>query len=469
MTQENDPIALFMATRGSHAIKLIVAITIAALSLTTLIHLLEYGELNSYSSLPAIAVLGAVIVLIQLQYLRLAFELFLWGMLLVALISGFTISGFQTPGMLLLPITTTLAGWLLGAARSRLMLIITLLAVLSLAWLQSTGHIPMHPRDPWYWAVVYVAVCSMGAILSIRMTSSIREQYQLSGELRDELALLNQELEAKVEQRTRELNAALEDLQRAQNDLIQFEKLAALGSTVAGIAHELNTPIGNAVTVLSSMDERVNALRQLVDGGTLKRSELNSALSNLSDMAKLSERSVNRAATLINSFKQVAVDQVSERRRVFDVRDVVEEHLLTLRPGLKHAPWQIDNQVPAGLACDSFPGPLGQVLINLIQNAIIHGFHQREEGRIEINGRIDEGMLNLVVSDDGVGMDTTTTMRIFEPFFTTTLGKGGSGLGLAISHRITSTILAGELRVHSSLGTGSQFTLRIPIRAPGKI
>lgn len=181
------------------------------------------------------------------------------------------------------------------------------------------------------------------------------------------------------------------------------------------------------------------------------------------------ERSANRAAALVSSFKQVAIDQVSERRRTFDLREVIEENLTTLRVGIKHKPWIIDNQVAAGITCDSSPGPLGQIFTNLIQNAILHGFADREQGRIEISADTASGLLELTVADDGVGMDTATALRIFEPFFTTRLGKGGSGLGLAICHRIATTILAGELRVISASGTGTRFTLRIPLRTPGTV
>ncbi|HWR80761.1 MAG TPA: ATP-binding protein, partial [Pseudomonas sp.] len=262
---------------------------------------------------------------------------------------------------------------------------------------------------------------------------------------------------------------ALENLKRTQDDLIQSEKLASLGSLVAGISHELNTPIGNTVTVSSALSERARSLRNSFEDNTLKRSEFTNGLVALEEMSQLIERSANRAATLITSFKQVAIDQVSERRRRFDLHEVIEENLTALRTSIKHQPWLIDNQVPAGISCDSFPGPLGQVLSNLIQNAIVHGFADRDQGRIQISASVDKELLQLQVSDDGVGMNTATSVRIFEPFFTTRLGKGGSGLGLSICHRITTTILAGELRVDSTPGVGTRFTLSMPLRTPGTL
>lgn len=254
-----------------------------------------------------------------------------------------------------------------------------------------------------------------------------------------------------------------------QDDLIQSEKLASLGSMVAGIAHELNTPIGNAVTVSSTLMECATRIRAMIDGGSLKKSELYSALGAICEMSALVDRSCNRASVLVSSFKQVAVDQVSERRREFDLRELIEENLTAMHTGLRDKPWQIRNNVPDGICCDSFPGPLGQVIANLLQNAIFHGFSDRDHGSIDINADVTHGTLELSVADDGVGMDTATSVRIFEPFFTTKLGKGGSGLGLAISYRIVSTILAGEIRAVSSPKTGTQIIVRMPLRTPGKL
>ena len=286
---------------------------------------------------------------------------------------------------------------------------------------------------------------------------------------REELAALNEALEARVVARPAELAAALDTLRQTQDDLIQSEKLASLGSMVAGVAHELNTPIGNAVTVSSTLAERAAELRSLLESPSIRRSELVQGLTGVVEMAGLVDRSVNRAAALIASFKQVAMDQVSERRRSFDLREVVEENLAALRPSLRHKQVTIHNHVPAGLQCDSFPGPLGQVLTNLVQNAVLHGFAARDEGDIEVRAKSDGRMVEFVVADNGEGMDTATAVRVFEPFFTTKLGKGGSGLGLAICHRLVTTILAGDIRVVATPGAGAQFIVRFPARTPGLV
>ena len=291
----------------------------------------------------------------------------------------------------------------------------------------------------------------------------------ISQHAQDELAELNRQLESKVVARTTDLEAAIQRLRQTQDDLIQSEKLASLGQVVAGIAHELNTPIGNAMTVIPTIADRAAQLKAMVEGGSMRKSDLVDGLIAISEMCCLADRSVNRAGALVASFKQVAVDQVSERRRPFDLRDVVEENLDTLGPGLKHQPWLIDNQVPPGIACDGFPGPLGQVLTNLIQNAVTHGLAGRSAGRVEISAHSDGRLMELSVADDGVGIDSVTVMRAFEPFYTTKLGQGGSGLGLAICYRIVTTVLAGEIRLQASPGTGTRVTVYMPVRIPGAL
>ena len=284
----------------------------------------------------------------------------------------------------------------------------------------------------------------------------------------DALAALNRQLEDKVAERTAALETTLQHLRQTQDELIQSEKLASLGSMVAGIVHELNTPIGNARTVVTTLSERANALRQHIDGHSLRRADLIDGLSAMREMADLADRSMQRASVLITNFKQVAVDQVSECRRTFDLHEVIEENMSALRPGFKLRPLTLRNAVPTGICCDSYPGPLGQVLTNLVQNAAVHGLAERA-GTIEVRASANDRQLELIVSDNGIGMDAATTLRIFEPFFTTRLGRGGSGLGLAICRRIVASILGGEIRVVSTPGAGSDFILTMPLRSPGKL
>jgi signal transduction histidine kinase len=178
-------------------------------------------------------------------------------------------------------------------------------------------------------------------------------------------------------------------------------------------------------------------------------------------------RNLQRAADLVTGFKQVAVDQTSSQRRKFSVAEVVSEIMLTLWPTVRKTAFTVGQHIPESLMMDSYPGPLGQVITNLVNNALLHGFEGRQSGSVAICAEAaGEGWLELSVKDDGVGIPPANLNRIFDPFFTTKLGAGGSGLGLNITHNIVTGILGGRIRVHSEPGAGTTFTLSLPLVAP---
>ena len=280
----------------------------------------------------------------------------------------------------------------------------------------------------------------------------------------------NNLLERKVADRTRELQQVVDSLKAVQQDLVQAEKMAALGALVAGISHELNTPVGTAVTLASTLEDHVAQFRQLLADGLLKKSTLSDFVERNGELAALILKCVSRAAELIASFKQVAIDQSSERRREFELRQLLDDVVATIRPSIKHAPVSIELEAEDGLLCDSYPGPLSQVVVNLIQNAVLHAFENRPGGTIRLQGRRHAGgALQLCVSDDGAGMAPNVLARIFDPFFTTRLGQGGSGIGLAVCHRIATSVLGGSLVAESAPGGGSRFTLTFPAIAAGML
>jgi len=280
---------------------------------------------------------------------------------------------------------------------------------------------------------------------------------------RSQLIEINEQLDQRVTERTVDLSNALQRLQQTQRELVQAEKLASLGSMVAGISHELNTPLGISVTVLSSVADRLHHLQDQFEQGNLKRSSLKQGMAELNEGLCIMERSVTRAADLVSSFKQVAVDQTSERVREFDLRQMIDELLCTLQPAWKKQPIEVRNETAPGILCRSLPGSIGQILINLCQNAVLHAFDGRAQGLIRIVGARTEAGIEIRVIDDGAGISPETLPRIFEPFYTTKLGQGGSGLGLSVSHRIATTILGGELEVTSTVGNGTTFYLRLPL------
>ena len=238
---------------------------------------------------------------------------------------------------------------------------------------------------------------------------------------------------------------------------------------MAGVSHELNTPIGNALTTASTLQDDAKDFQRTVSEGGVRRSALDGFLQRSVDMSALLVRSCYRAAHLISSFKQVAVDQTSELQRQFDLLTLIQDNVASLRPSFRGAAWTITVDVPSGINCNSYPGPLGQVLVNLIQNAGIHAFEPGAAGHLNISAAAKADSIEIVLADDGHGMTEETLERIFEPFFTTRLGKGGSGLGLAICRNIVTGVLGGHLTANSQLGVGSQFILRIPIVAPRAI
>lgn len=268
------------------------------------------------------------------------------------------------------------------------------------------------------------------------------------------------------ERETRLLNA-MSEMRSMQDNLLQSEKLSSLGAMVAGISHELNTPLGNTKLALSTLLDRIADVKKQYQGGTLKRSTIEQFINESMEITTLANRSVDRALNLAVTFKQVAIDQTSERQRMFDLATVIHETITSLSPTYKHEPWTFVIDVPEGIQMDSYPGPLEQVLINLVQNSIRHGFEGRDHGRITIQARIEAcatsqpDQVIITFSDDGIGIASQNLDKVFEPFFTTGLGRGGSGLGLHITRRIVTTLLGGSIELHSQVGLGTSFILKI--------
>ena len=282
-------------------------------------------------------------------------------------------------------------------------------------------------------------------------------------------------LEEQVEQRTTELTAsngelteALAHLKTAQHELVESEKLASLGRLVAGVAHELNTPLGNSLTVVSSLEDRYRDLDEMLQSNTpMRRSLLENLVRDTRRGQDILQRNVQKAADLVRDFKQVAIDQTTDLRRDFELARVVEDVLIMVEPSFKHTPFVIKTELGAGLKMNSYPGSLGQVLTNLLINALVHGFEGKTAGLVTIRcAQLSSDEVELSVSDDGKGMDESVRRRIFDPFFTTKLGTGGSGLGMHIVHTIVTKVLGGQIEVISSPGQGARMMIRLPTMAP---
>ncbi len=291
----------------------------------------------------------------------------------------------------------------------------------------------------------------------------------------EDLRRLNDELEDRVALRTdelkrsnHELSAALEIVKKAKDELIQSEKLAALGRLVSGVAHELNTPLGNGRLAITGLGDRLARFEaSLVDG--LLRTELDGFVESVRTSIRIAESNLGRASQLIGSFKQVAADRAGSRRRRFQVREVIEEVLLTLSPSLRGRPIDVQVDVPDDLQMDSYPGELGQALTNLVENAVLHAFTDRDHGTLVITTEaVPPGFVRVRLRDDGVGMTPAVARRAFDPFFTTTLGKGGTGLGLYIAHNAIANVLGGSIALQTASGQGAAFDLLVPLEAPSQ-
>lgn len=298
----------------------------------------------------------------------------------------------------------------------------------------------------------------------ILVAQDITELYRVNREVHQ----LNETLEQRVEERTRELAAATESLARAHEDLVHSEAKATLGTMVAGITHEMGTPIGNSLVTTGTLREQVEAFARSVAAGQLRRSELDQTLQTLTRGVELLTRNLERAHTLLQSYKQGAADQFSEQRREFDLKATVDEIITLLRPTLKKAPHRLRIDIPPGIVFDSYPGPLGQVFINLINNAWLHAFEGKAPGELAISAQVHApGRVRLVFADNGVGMSDAVKTKLFEPFFSTKLGRGGTGLGMSIVEGIVRKTLGGSLEVDSSPGNGTRYTITLPLRAEG--
>ena len=259
-----------------------------------------------------------------------------------------------------------------------------------------------------------------------------------------------------------ELTKTLDTLTLAQESLVQSEKFASLGSLVAGVAHEINTPVGVSVTGAYYLLEEAKKFEQKVNDGTIKKSEFLSFIGSVIEGAKLVLSNTERAAHLIQSFKQVAADETSEARRSFELHAYLSEVLTSLRPKFRKTGITIEYNCPDEITMDSYPGLLAQVLTNLITNALRHGYEEGDTGRIEIRAHEESAWVIIECANDGKLIPAEHLAKIFEPFFTTKRSDGGTGLGLNIVFNIVTQRLGGTIRVRSDIAVGTCFTVRIP-------
>jgi ligand-binding sensor domain-containing protein/signal transduction histidine kinase len=306
---------------------------------------------------------------------------------------------------------------------------------------------------------------------AVRLAGTLRDISALK-RVEDQLRAANESLESRVEQRTedlqasnRDLSTALDALRRAQDQLVENEKMASLGNLVAGVAHEINTPLGIGVTAASHLRMEAERLNISMQRGNLTKQDIEQFTQVAVESSDLVLRNLDRASKLVKSFKQVAVDQSSEERRVIFLRSYIEEVLIALKPTLRRTAHEVRVDIPADISLDTFPGALSQIVFNLVTNSLTHAFTGEENGLMEFSAKVANQTLELRYRDTGSGMSEEVRRRVFEPFFTTKRGQGGSGLGMNVVYNLVTQLMGGTIACESAPKVGVEFVMRFPWRS----
>ena len=268
--------------------------------------------------------------------------------------------------------------------------------------------------------------------------------------------------ETRLQKANLDLSESLEKLKFAQDKLIQSEKLASLGGMASGLVHEINTPIGIGITASTFIRQMVSKMEQKLEAGEIDLQAISTILKKTGEAASLTHSNLGRATGLLENFKQVSVDQLSENPRKILVDEYVGEVISSLRMELKHSPHRIVVNCPKNLIFDSRPGALAQIITNFVMNATIHAFEGMGEGEVAFDIHADDTTLYLTCRDNGKGMDQNQLKQLYDPFYTTKREQGGTGLGLYVVYNLVTQVLAGSIECESSPGKGTTFTLRIP-------
>jgi len=259
------------------------------------------------------------------------------------------------------------------------------------------------------------------------------------------------------------LQDTLDKLKSTQISLVESRKMASLGGLVAGVAHEINTPLGVALTATSQLEDLTEKLASRFKLNNITRKNFEQFIDNAGDCIELISRNLNRTADLVSSFKEVAVDQSNNNLRLYNLKDYVSKILASLKPVFKDTSYQLALNCQDDTELWGDPGDIAQIITNLVMNSLIHGFENADDGSINIEITTQDQNIIFTYKDSGCGMNMESTKQIFEPFFTTKRGKGGSGLGMHIVFNLVTQSLKGTIDCVSDLGKGTQFILKFPL------
>lgn len=282
------------------------------------------------------------------------------------------------------------------------------------------------------------------------------------------LAVTNNELEQRVEERTEnlqeaidELHNTLENLRSTQSQLIESEKLSSLGGMVAGVAHEINTPIGLCITTHSFIKDLFRDINQHFEDGSISKSHFTDFMHSMEESVDILSKNLERAAKLVKSFKHVSEDQTGEAARKFNLEEYLQEILSTLNPKLRMTQHVVNIRCAADIEVHGYPGALSQVVTNLVMNSLLHGFEGINKGTITIEAERNGDNIDILYADNGLGLTKEARVKIFEPFFTTKRGYGGTGLGMHLVYNLVHQALQGTIQLQQA-SQGCAFSICIP-------
>jgi two-component system, NtrC family, sensor kinase len=294
-------------------------------------------------------------------------------------------------------------------------------------------------------------------------STRLEETNQMKEALLKKVICELQEYQGTLEKKSIDLERAFNELNMMQDKLVEAKKMAALGSLVAGVAHEINTPIGTSITLASTLMDETRLLLSAVAAGQLKRSLLNNYFEIAQESTSLILSNLNRAGELVQSFKQVAVDQSIFDQRTFRIKPYLEEVITSLSPQFRYTSHYVTVRGDDAISIYSYPGAIAQIATNLVTNSLAHAYLNGESGQLLFNVTQENEYAIIDYEDDGCGIATEVLGKIFEPFFSTARGKGGTGLGLNIVYNLVTQKLQGRIDVQSEVGKGTQFKIALPL------
>jgi signal transduction histidine kinase len=459
----------------------------AIFGLWLLLMISYWYEAITTTSFIGVSIAGGVVIFANIPFLwglqkiirRSTFEFYNLSINFIAAIGDTVIIYYLggIKGMYLIIIYACLIAYVGIVAPRRYPFIVATICAISFAAMVLLEHFGVIPHQNYQWGYQYtlsqvilftfcftVTLFVLAFILSFtgrilrRSKNELRQQNTELTKSRRELNAIADEMR----QKNKALEESMDELRRAQSQLVESEKLAALGSLVAGVAHEINTPVGVGVTAISFLQEKTKKIMELNAAESMTKELFENYLHSANEAAATTYTNLKRAAELVRNFKQVAVDQSSETSRLFNVKEYIEGTLLSLRFQYKRSGHTVTVKSPEHLVVDSYPGVFAQIVTNLLINSLTHGFESMVGGEIVIEIKPYPDYIHFRFSDNGKGMEPETVKRVFEPFFTTKRGDGGSGLGMHIVYNAVTRTLHGKIICTSSPGKGCAFDILIP-------